>query len=232
MGKQIVSGVSEAALALLLGGCAVGDSVISDAPVCASPPEQQHRSAGRLVSKAFLPASADAVAWTINRRGRADRVPAAQARNALLARPTEYLLAFDFGFQLPEPSLIKGVSVAIERYRSPMGAVEDRDVRLVVDGRPVGADLADNKPWPEAPKAAVYDADLESRDMQLSASTVNRKHFGIAISALLHPLDRPQQAFVSSIEMTVDWCRPAEPVPDVEATRAVENLQPGSPSDL
>jgi hypothetical protein len=230
--EWVVSGVSGTALVLLLGGCAVGYSVVSDEPECASPPEQQRRSAGRLVSKAFLPPSSDAVAWTINRPEVADRIPVAQARNALSARPTEYLLAFDFGFQLPEPSLIKGVSVAIERYRSPFGEVQDRDVRLAVDGRPVGADLAGNKRWPEAPKAAVYDADLESRDKQLSASTVNQKHFGIAISALLHPLDRPQEAFVSSIEMTVDWCRPAEPVSDVEATRAVENVQPGSPSDL
>lgn len=125
--------------------------------------------------------------------------------NSLIPRITEFLKITDFRFDIPDAAVIKGIEVHIEKWRSRLGSVEDKEVRLVKNGTIGGRNKAASDPWSNDNPIEIYGSSCDRWDVELTPQDVNSRDFGIAFAALLKPFDNFQTAEIGSLTMTVYW---------------------------
>ena len=117
-----------------------------------------------------------------------------------LGSPTQYLKATSFGFSIPAPALIEGISVDVEK-RSSSGTVFDARVRIVKGGVVGATDRAMGGTWPTTDTVFVYGGTSDLWGETWTAADINSSGFGVAISAD----DNIDTAAIDHISITVTY---------------------------
>jgi hypothetical protein len=146
-----------------------------------SPDAQTQKSPGTLENKTGV----GSVAWSNPSRAASSNNEWATAALGLGAT-TNYLLAKNFGFAIPESATITGVVVEIEKKVSPELFVDDEAVYLVAVGEP-GAGENRKEPgfWPESDTYSTYGSSSDDWGFGefLTPANINESGFGAAIAA-------------------------------------------------
>jgi hypothetical protein len=97
---------------------------------------------------------------------------------------TNYLIALDFGFTLPDDAIVQGIQVRTEKEGTH---VDDKSLRLTLDGGVtlIGTDLADKTTaWPDADLKVIQGSTSHGWGLALWGLDVNSSKFGYAIACV------------------------------------------------
>lgn len=97
---------------------------------------------------------------------------------------SQALVAFAFGFDIPENATIHGIRAAIGRYRSGIalfGDVQDNSVRLMKDGVAIGSNFASSSDWPTSETVANYGGTDNLWGTTWTPADINASNFGLAL---------------------------------------------------
>jgi hypothetical protein len=94
---------------------------------------------------------------------------------------SQYIIATGFNFTIPT-TRITGVIANIEKSNGGGGGnIKDYSVKLVINGKIVGNNLASNKNWKSSDDTTNYGADGNTWGNMLTSSDVDSLNFGVAI---------------------------------------------------
>lgn len=139
---------------------------------------------------------------------------------ALQGMVTQYLIARDFGFSIPEGATITGVTVEVARHASTtLNEPRDNVVHLTDGASPdplLGTTRAKADTWPLTDEYAVYggendlwDTHLPPWDVVLTPEVVNSPAFGVVFSAEAVQSKGTLTVFVDHVRVTIHYT-PAE----------------------
>ncbi|NOT51590.1 MAG: hypothetical protein HOP10_09960 [Chitinophagaceae bacterium] len=118
---------------------------------------------------------------------------------------TDYLVATNFGFNIPAGTIITGIRVEIE-CSDPNNRTRDYSVRIVQNGVIVGTDNARNEPFTPADSYILYGGPADSWGVAWTNALINDPGFGVAISVKRAVADgTPTAGQVNSIRITVNF---------------------------
>lgn len=123
---------------------------------------------------------------------------------------SEYLLASNFGFSIPNGATILGIEVDVERKASSnTNTVRDNDVRIVHSNGSFGSvNKAHATNWPTSEAYATYGASSDLwNETDWSASVIDDPNFGVVFSAMAFAGANPRTASVDDIRITVTYTR-------------------------
>lgn len=95
---------------------------------------------------------------------------------------SEFLLATDFGFDIPAGAIIDGVLVEIERSSTEVDRVSDFDVFLFLEGATVGDDSADSAFWPTSDAYQSYGGSSDLWGGSWTPAQINDASFGVGLA--------------------------------------------------
>ncbi len=117
---------------------------------------------------------------------------------------SNYIIFNDFNFQIPENSVINGISFNMERSGFGMNQeIVDVDVRLIRNNQLVGENKANNNIWSYIDEEINYGGRLDRWNTELSASEINTADFGIAIAVKLNGSEVLPIAQIDYVSMTI-----------------------------
>jgi hypothetical protein len=105
---------------------------------------------------------------------------------------TEYLRVTNFNFNIPDPAIICGIKVEVEKSATNIGSllgliglayVKDHQVRLVSGGSVVGDNKAKSEDWTKNESYHTYGGETDIWNVAWTSAQVNDPGFGVAISA-------------------------------------------------
>jgi hypothetical protein len=95
---------------------------------------------------------------------------------------TDYIVATNFGFNIPTTATVAGVMVEIERS-DPNGKTSDYSIRLVKGGVIGGNDKAANVAYPVADAYRSYGSTSDMWGNTFTPLEINSPDFGVAVAA-------------------------------------------------
>ena len=98
---------------------------------------------------------------------------------------SEHLVVSNFGFTVPDGSIITGVYVGVHQWVAGPGTVADEVVKLWYDGAVVGDNKAKAGNWPTTAATAYYGGALDNWGANLTPSKVRDSSFGVAVQAAI-----------------------------------------------
>ncbi|RPI81289.1 MAG: hypothetical protein EHM41_20940 [Chloroflexi bacterium] len=96
---------------------------------------------------------------------------------------TQYLKATNYSFNIPEGSIITGITVVINRRALDVDKVTDYQVRIVKNGNILTDDHASPAIWPFVYGESTYGGISEKWGTNWTVADINSPDFGVAISA-------------------------------------------------
>ena len=139
--------------------------------------------------------------------------------------PSDWLVAYNFGFTIPTDAYITGVLVEIERHANNVYC-HDQYLYLYNNGN-IGSSRASSCSWPTSDAYASYGGATDQWGASLTPSIVNGADFGVALSVLADDSDRI--FYVDHIRITVYYSYPpATPstAPTMSPTSPTTNKRP------
>lgn len=94
-----------------------------------------------------------------------------------------YLKATNFGFQIEDDAVIKGIKVQIQKKASVANKIKDYSVKLVKGGTIQGDDKAKTDFWSVYNEYAAYGGISDLWDLSWTPAHINSSNFGVVISA-------------------------------------------------
>lgn len=119
-------------------------------------------------------------------------------------RFSDYLVARNFGFALPEGALVTGVLVSIERSVGNLSGGRDRFVRLMKGGAIQAPNRGWHGIWPTTESAYYYGGSDDLWDNTWTAAQINSANFGVALAIEVTSIAGESATFrVDQIKMTI-----------------------------
>ena len=124
------------------------------------------------------------------------------------AQFTNYLVAKDFAFDLPNDAIITGIQVKIEQEGQH---ISDKHVYLTLNGTTLtGDDKKKAAKWTNADLQMVYGGTTDEWGLRLTGADVNKTCFGVAIACIADATgDTPN---IDGIEMQLTYTDPSDTV--------------------
>ncbi len=124
----------------------------------------------------------------------------------LLGTNTNYLVATDFGINVPADAIICGIIVAIEKSATGLlSVIRDNSVRIVKNGIITGSEHAIGGDWPGSDAYFTYGSSSDLWSTTWTAADVNASGFGVTISANLFFLNLAPTARIDHITIIVSY---------------------------
>ncbi|MEI8106128.1 MAG: hypothetical protein WCH31_09880 [Actinomycetes bacterium] len=114
------------------------------------------------------------------------------------------LIGSNFGFGLDEDATVVGIQVRIHRTASISSAFKDNDVRLLINGTPLGADNAGTTFWGTGEADGNYGATNNTWGLTLKGSDINNANFGVLLN-VKNSNKASATASVDYIQVTVTY---------------------------
>jgi len=96
---------------------------------------------------------------------------------------SNYLIATNFGFNIPDGAIITGIEVSMEKKADFNNEVRDDVVKLVKSGSVVGDNKASSVNWVTTEETTLYGGSSDLWGLSLTESDVESSNFGVALSA-------------------------------------------------
>lgn len=116
---------------------------------------------------------------------------------------TDWLLATNFGFNIPADATIRGIDVKLLKWATAPGTgyAVDSNVALIQGGSIAGTNMADTStPWPSRPAFKHYGGDGAGWGLTWTPAGINSSAFGVAIAA---SLEAETTVYVDAITVTI-----------------------------
>lgn len=151
-------------------------------------------------------ASVGTLAWTDPGNITTDDGSPANAAATGETLTSNYLLATNFGFSIPDGATIDGVQVAVQRaQQGAQGTTTDNSIRLFSAGSATGDNKAAVGNWSLTEETADYGGVSDVWGATLDADTVNAATFGVGISATVAGGPQGISAQVDYVTMTITY---------------------------
>ncbi len=131
---------------------------------------------------------------------------------------SEYLVATNFSFSIPDGATIRGIKARVEKhgnafFGSPDDEVDDYAVRIVKAGTIGSTDRSDGG-WSVFDTVDVYGSGTDLWGLSWTADDINASNFGFAIAGTT---DGDQSGYIDHITLQVYYsaAESSEPVPDL-----------------
>jgi len=118
---------------------------------------------------------------------------------------TEWLVANDFGFELPPAAVVQGVSVTIKRRGSYGQNLIDNGVRLVSTAGIGTTDRSLPGGWTNSSDVVSYGGADDTWGATWTPAMINSPDFGVAFSARYNAVSGNSWAYVDHITVAVDY---------------------------
>ncbi|HWR33938.1 MAG TPA: hypothetical protein VN451_10440, partial [Chitinophagaceae bacterium] len=129
---------------------------------------------------------------------------------------TDYLVATDFGFQIPAGTIITGIKAEVKCF-DPNSRTSDFSVRIVKTGNISGAEKAMSTPYPVGDNYITYGGPNDLWGETWDYKFIDDNHFGLAIAAQRNSDDDIITAgVVNNIRITVYYTYTTLPLKLVE----------------
>jgi len=141
-----------------------------------------------------------------------------------------YLLATNFGFNIPTGSTINGISARVKRYSGSATYIKDAYVQLIKGGVVQTTNKAVTTGWPTSNTySATYGGAADLWSGTWTPADINASNFGIAIAAKnTKTTSGTYIAYVDHIELTISYTLPPPDFPTLvypaNATTGVSTL--------
>lgn len=134
---------------------------------------------------------------------------------------TNYLVAKDYGFTLPNDAIVTGIQVRIEKEGTH---ILDKSLMLTLDGATLVGD--DNAAlvtaWPGSDTKVVHGGIADEWGLRLTGADVNRACFGVALACISDATgDTPG---VDGIEIQITYTDPTEAVTTSSDTKKKRDI--------
>ena len=114
---------------------------------------------------------------------------------------SSYIMFENFGLDVPYDATIEGIEVVVIRRSHQAARLSDRSVRLIRNGRLVGADLRSSEPWDDSWTAVYYGGENNIWGGSWAPALINSDHFGVALS--VEQLGGTSRAEIDEVLVTV-----------------------------
>jgi hypothetical protein len=122
---------------------------------------------------------------------------------------THYLVATDFGFNIPLTATVTGIQVEWEKsLNSGAGALADSAVRIVKGGIVGSNDRSDGSTWPSTDTYVAYGTTNDLWGTTWTPADINASTFGAAIAAVETIPLRSASAGIDYVRLTVSYTLP------------------------
>jgi hypothetical protein len=119
---------------------------------------------------------------------------------------SNYLMATNYGFDIPAEATITGITVVINRYaNNTPSLIADQAIYLVVNDSYTGDNKADTiNSWPSSLGSAVYGSSLDLWGATWTPDQINDSSFGVALS-ISKDSNGNRSAMVDSVQISVNY---------------------------
>jgi hypothetical protein len=124
---------------------------------------------------------------------------------------SEYLVITDFGFDLPDGVIVRGVQVDVERS-DPSGLSSDYSIRLIKDGVLSTENKSTGAAYPTSDAYITYGGSEDLWGDEISYKDVDNSSFGVAISAQRNAAGGTTAGQIDHVTITVYWSHITLPV--------------------
>jgi hypothetical protein len=116
---------------------------------------------------------------------------------------SNYLKCSNFGFSIPSGATIDGITVEIEKKRTPYCTVTDNVVSLVKNGVISGNNYRSTDNWNLTDTYSTYGGSTDLWGLSLTSSDINSSTFGVVINCITAVFKGGQRPWIDHVRITV-----------------------------
>ena len=117
---------------------------------------------------------------------------------------TDYIVATDFGFNIPSGATITGIEVIVERSDAS-GLTSDYRVRIVKGGVISSTEMSSGTAYGSVDSYGIYGSPFDSWGETWTETDINSSNFGVAVAAQRNAAGGSSDAVIDQILITVHY---------------------------